>query len=444
MLFYGEKNMLKHGKVIIFAIIVISLCSFLTLHLRENSLFHEKIKPSPPLPYRQDEFKQNNYSVIIHQLCHQELFDERDAYDSCHYLMVPMYFAFINYLSDEMDSFDTLFNHFCASDRGEFNKKLSGLNKNHWYYLATEYLCLCVKFQRPVNKELLRIVADGMVQYNIEHTTNWIHLKKFNNMQDLLENLAFGNGYATKNSMSNIITDNELFPLAILCDLNYVTTATGIKTNADSLSQWATQFVKRMMRKHAVYIDEDSWIFQLGCWADHPDYAYTGYKSINDVKPKIKKIVVNIAQDSSHYSRWPCFIRSFFRNDSKLYEKYKKGIANLLINKVIVNDASGYYIVNNFMDGNNGVFRYNKAKMVGYGPYQMSTTFLLGWWSLLDDARISSIYAKLYRRLKFLKEMPDEYRDPVTSRKQNPIFIDFNYYKMLVYMASMISAESFY
>ena len=75
------------------------------------------------------------------------------------------------------------------------------------------------------------------------------------------------------------------------------------------------------------------------------------------------------------------------------------------------------------MDGSNGLYRYNYATVAtvgeGYGPYELSGTFLIGWWSFTENDEIKSIYAQMAECFPLSEDVIKTYTGPNTTRKRN-------------------------
>ena len=75
------------------------------------------------------------------------------------------------------------------------------------------------------------------------------------------------------------------------------------------------------------------------------------------------------------------------------------------------------------MDGTCGVYRYSyDSTGVGYQGYSLSGTLLLGWWSFLEDARITQVYEDILKQFPMKAEKDNPYFDYATTREQNPYF----------------------
>lgn len=182
--------------------------------------------------YNSDAFqvtdeKERYVEKRIMAVCSEDLFCARDAYDSCHCLMIPMRWAFAKNKIEVIKTFNSLFDRFIQDEvigaNGEFDR-FPWLMKNHWNYLMTEYLCLCVENEKEYSLDVLAYLINEYtyVFFNDYHG-NWIAYAPYETFYELLDGIMQGDGYSLDNSQKHAITDNDLFSLAILCDLNYVT-----------------------------------------------------------------------------------------------------------------------------------------------------------------------------------------------------------------------------
>lgn len=165
---------------------------------------------------------------------------------------------------------------------------------------------------------------------------------------------------------------------------------------------------------------------------------YVGYKSIKDIDPDVPKPMEDTACDTSHFQRWPLFLISFERNaeNKEDYEKYRVGLATQ-INDVVVSgkDKDGFYLMNNFMNGWNGVYAYDVDSGHGVDAYENSSSLFIGWWSLLVDEEITEMYVETYNLLKDYDELPDILTDSKTTRERNEKILSVAWYKTILFCA---------
>jgi len=69
----------------------------------------------------------------------------------------------------------------------------------------------------------------------------------------------------------------------------------------------------------------------------------------------------------------------------------------------------------NFMDGRNGIYRWQYASLgpnQGYGPYELSGVLLHGWWAFLPGERVGRLYRNLAARFPLREEQLAIYGGP--------------------------------
>ena len=170
-------------------------------------------------------------------------------------------------------------------------------------------------------------------------------------------------------------------------------------------------------------------VLQPGAWTDHPDYEYAGHTEMVPGMPRSP--VSGIAPDSSHSHRLPLFLSSLAeggRNSGEemLYRALKAGLAEQFLAKVAVppSESFGAVRLTNFMDGHNGVYRWGYQTIgegSGYGPYELSGTFNLGWWAFLGDTRVRDLYVTQVSKFPLPEAVIDTYLGPGRNslREQN-------------------------
>ena len=86
-----------------------------------------------------------------------------------------------------------------------------------------------------------------------------------------------------------------------------------LDNNQSQILQESQKYVENMLEYGTVW-DDQGGLFQPGVWDDSGANAYTGYKNLAEVNPEIPIIEPNLAWDTSHFQRFPCFLISFQRN----------------------------------------------------------------------------------------------------------------------------------
>lgn len=163
---------------------------------------------------------ETQYKKQLSNVLSEQLWTTRDTYDSCHYLMMPLHYSFKNdeFISCRKD-FKNLFQRFLKDDKKEFNQ-CNALTRNHFIYLCSQYLLLSSKYEESLFlKDLYDFCLEEMRQYCSIYKGNWEAGIQYKDFYDVLDGILYGKGYGMNLSTDYAITDNDLFPLAIMCDL---------------------------------------------------------------------------------------------------------------------------------------------------------------------------------------------------------------------------------
>jgi len=82
------------------------------------------------------------------------------------------------------------------------------------------------------------------------------------------------------------------------------------------------------------------------------------------------------------------------------------------------------YRVTNFMDGRNGVYRWQYATTGpgnGCGPFQLSGILLAGWWAMLPTERALEMSNDMAGRFPLSDDVVKTYTGPNTARDRHPL-----------------------
>ena len=398
-------------RVIILFLCVIALVVLLLLAKYLDKSNNTEFREETMLNRLQDISMQENseaemYNSYIKELCESDLWKERDAYDSCTYLMVPMWYAFqtendhyVNLFTEYVERFTEMY-----KNRSFEFEDVSSVNRNQHLYFLSEYMSLCRTYGYEVPKELFNILYKEMESYINTYTGSYENDQGYQNMWEVLDGLLDGKGYGLGMSYDHILTDNDMYPLAILCDLLYISDEVN-KEEIDGFLNMknAAEYANRVMKEKVTSYEDGTWLFQIGEAKDSPGYEYAGIDNIDAIEEGQTYKVENITSDTSHYARMPLWLRSFRRAQSRIeegipeyYDSLIEGLGNTVIKNMLVkpDETCEYYRLNNYSNGVNGLYRYGYHEdEVGYGPYGVSSTFLLGWYSFCGKEEISKAYA---------------------------------------------------
>lgn len=167
------------------------------------------------------------YESNLGELLEADLWTERDMYDACHYLMLPMYYAFYSedavFIARFADFFQRFTEDVSGSDRYGFQEN-NILNQLHFYYLCTQFMNLCQAngYRELIPETLPQMAQDFAADYLLNHESNRgaeptviLHI----------ENILAGKQYTWDNERE--IEDFHRFTLAVLCDLKCLNTLRG-------------------------------------------------------------------------------------------------------------------------------------------------------------------------------------------------------------------------
>ncbi len=134
----------------------------------------------------------------------------------------------------------------------------------------------------------------------------------------------------------------------------------------------------------------------------------------------------DIVQDVSHFRRSAFFLTSFVSaqetdGGKAIFELRRKQLG-IQLKKCIVK-VNGNWVQTSFMDGTNGVYRYEyHEEGVGHSNYSHSASLIQGWWSVLYENWIFDVYKDILTGFPWPQNDTNPYWDIMTVREQNPYF----------------------
>lgn len=357
------------------------------------------------------------YMETIFPLLHMELWTERDVQDASHVLMMPMHYAFRTGWDEAMEKYDEFFSRFARNAHTSEFSSLSRMQRMQFLYLGTQYLKLSVQRGRAVNNDLLNIAADH-AHNDLYGMPTW---KTENTVKEHLEQIL--NHKVYEESRYSMVVDADFYTLAILCDLCFIVRKTGGEPSDDML--FAAEYAASLLGDPMINteLSDGCWLFQVGVAKDYRDYAYAGNENVYEgIQPMQREDVV---ADSSHFRRMPLWLISFrdVQADDGLLQKRMDQLGKLFSEKVLKR-KDGYWVTTTFIDGTNGVFRYdyhNDGNSIeGYD--QSGGTLFLGYWIMLGNDKIKEAYFDILDKLPLPANPGNPYYDHgITVREQNPI-----------------------
>ncbi|WP_313346631.1 stalk domain-containing protein [Sedimentibacter sp.] len=357
------------------------------------------------------------------------------AYDAGHYLMIPMHAAFTynqeNWKNQFSDHFERFVKVYTYNQQDIVEERLDRL---HYLYLASQFVVLCEESKSE------HLIPDGLVHIiNEEIYSMWEREPAWQWNRDsfeggIKERIRWKlDNRDVNRSYYRAIIDEDFFVLAIGANLyNYENSVNDSYINKIDYKKEIVGYAYEVFCKESVITEGGNWVFQPGVKKEHPDYTYAGNdKKSDDIMPMP---VEGIASDSSHSHRFPLWINSFIGayesagdiDKMDYFIDIRTNLEKQFYENVLVkpNEEFNGYRTTNFMDGRNGIYRWNyltQGQGNGYGPFELSGTFTLGWWSLLKTERISEAYYETAQRFPLYENVIDIYVGPNTTRERHKI-----------------------
>lgn len=340
-------------------------------------------------------FAESKSTLAAKAYLENNVWKKEQRYDISHFLMIPMFYAFEKNDRDLIQSYHKYVTNFYIQkqDKLNFNKNEQRLTDAQFLYFLSTYAVLSENKYPEYSKSILKDIEK--VWYEIP-AWQWSR-KPFTNMKERFDwklQASSDAGY------SRAIIDEELFILGAAANL------TRIYPNNKMLKE-INSYTTRIFKQRSHW-NNDRWLFDVGVWDKHPSYAYVGY---NDTKNIVEKRPgKNTVADSSHFFRMPVLLWSFQKAypanspEAGLFKSYRQGLEKQFFKKVVVR-KDNKILLNNFMDGRNGVYRWKyQGTGKGHEAYGLSSSLGMGWWAMLPGERVQNLYKDYYVQLNTGKD----------------------------------------
>jgi len=327
------------------------------------------------------------------------LWSKRDAYDAAHVLLVPLEHAFA--FNDV--TLKACFAGYIERVRRAVQSREVDPGRLGWLqhlHLVARYLVLADEVDSA------DWVLDEFQRFWLTEPAWLWGRDPFTGIRDRIKWKLAASDEGLARSYYNVIFDEDYYATSLGLDLY------GLYSRADRLEQCGDACIEAKALFLRIFAERtewrgDGWLIDVGRWDDHPDFAYAQYyiapiSLAGDALPRRPRHGGVI--DSSHAHRYPSWLRSAqlaLREERELefVARLQRGLAHQFSKAILVPEQGRIPVLNNYMDGHNGWFRWNYAThegaLKGYGPYALSGTFALGWWSLLGDSQIAAQYERL-------------------------------------------------
>lgn len=325
------------------------------------------------------------------------LWSKRDAYDAGHALLIPLEHAFA---VDDVP-LKKCFAGYVSRLQQAVGKQDVDPGRLNWLqhlHLVGRYLVLAG------DVDSAGWLLEEFKRFWLEEPAWLWAVDPFTGIRDRIEWKLGAPDESLARSYYNVIFDEDYFALSLGLDLY------GLYSRAGRLEECGKGCIEARDLFLRVFSERTEWrgggwLIDVGRWDDHPDFAHAQYyrpplsPEGDPLPPQPRRGGVI---DSSHAHRYPSWLRSAqlaLREDEAFVERLRSGLSHQFAEVILAPDQGRIPILNNYMDGHNGWYRWNYAThtgpLKGYGPYALSGTFALGWWSLLGDERIAEQYERL-------------------------------------------------
>lgn len=327
--------------------------------------------------------------------------NDNNAYGHSRFLQVPLHAAFLLNETAWQNQFASSFQRFLSQ-----SKELTSSPQNslQYLYVGSRFLALAALTKRrlDVSQPLFEKIAREATERWSWRCTNSFS-GPFKGIKSSLDNKFLDQKF--KRKYDRAITDEELFEFAIAGDLLFYERSMGKSSGYHETLVDIRDTALRTFRSRGTATSDGGWLFDVGAWDDHANYAFAAHTGL---RPSLSPSKVSGASlDVSRSLHFPLFLVSLEfsyeqgRPERSEVQKIRAGMVRQFNTDVLVPPDSSFpsYRLTNFMDGSNGLFRYGQIKNAsvdtGFGPYQLSGSFLFGWWSFLGDPSVSSAYLSL-------------------------------------------------
>ncbi|UAA39642.1 hypothetical protein KIH87_04600 [Paraneptunicella aestuarii] len=359
----------------------------------------DPIPNPPPTKNPAVEAIEQLWPTTVGDYLEQDLWSPINIYDAGVVLMLPLEYAFH---IDNNASLQIQFHDFFERYLAEFDTGLdtNDLSRFQFYYVLARYLAYTQDSGwNSVQQELYsKLLADFNFVWLEEDTAQAGNAgTRVEIIQQKLNNIGNASPKYTRATI-----DLELFGFAIAGELAAMQRKDGQTLHV--AVQEMLQLAYANFQQEVAYTS-NGWLYQPGQWDDYVDYLYAGNTELSEnLEPSP---VPGIATDSSHSHRMPLWLLSLAKGfpegseEREYFEGLSEGFESQFMSVVYVPSSAEFSgpRMTNFMDGNNGIYRYrfhnNPELKLGYEPYNLSGTLLTGFYPFMYNTQLRQEYADL-------------------------------------------------
>lgn len=432
-----------------YVVIVLLVATVGVTHQPETS------RPSdPPRIVTSTATNDELWDTTVAPYLEQPLWTNDEAYDAGHYLMVPLHAAFVLDHSAWQQAFSEHFARFVHRPAASLPSQR--IARFQYLYLASQFMVLAAQTGKA---ELIpsglaeALYQDLLSEWTTTRAPHW-DTGMFPSGApegELVRWKLSVTPQTTELSYYSAITDTEIFLLAIAADLRQLERRLAFSAPEPRFLDELLETARTIFSTRVEHTDT-GWLLQPGYWVDHVDYLYAG-NATQSADLHARK-VPNIAEDTAHSHRLALWLGSFAgafseAEERALFDNLRRGLDRQFFDVALVGPTARFpsYRTTNYMDGSNGVYRWgsqNQGVGRGYGPYELSGTLTLGWWSFLQSTRACQLYDDLASRFPLPRSVLNVYVGPNTRRARNalvalPASYENGFQQLIVRLAASVA-----
>jgi len=370
-----------------------------------------------------------SYATTISAYVADPLWEPRDAYDAPHDLLVPITHAMQNGEAGRIQAFADFYARFLKD--GQATLVQGGkLNETQWTYVLGRFIALAAQYghQDKLPAGLVDYACSQLRRFWLEDPAWQWDRAPFANMRDRIA-WKLGPG-PFKFAYYKGIIDEDYFCLGLGADLAGYFRILAPNDDRRKLGDEVAAVFLQVVEARGEFEPNGGWMLDKGTWHQHPVFQFAGSSSLD--KGQAKALVTDISEDSAHHMRWAALLHSLemgFEPGHSARSLARRALAGLeiqFLDFVVTppSDEFSGYRARNYIDGRNGLYRWDNDTAVGYGPYGLSYTLTEGWWPLFGTARSRELYRTLAGRAPFNAQVIELYRNPLVVRSRHPLVND--------------------
>lgn len=359
-----------------------------------------------------------NATAALH--LRDNLWASTNIYDAAHVLMLPIHAAFYFGEPNWQRQIADMWHRYTLATPSEVDPVI--LNRLQWSYVASRFCSLAADAGKT---NLVPPSLPDLIETEIKNY--WLPGRvPGNNRASVLYRLT---NLTVSPQHIRAISDIDFYVWTAGAEMKKYRRKTGLPPSPPLDEMVDIGF--RVVSQEGRFLADGGWVYQPGIWSGHSEYAYAGR---TEKAPGMTPLPVpGIANDTSHSHRFPAWLQSMLdayppsAAEHRFLLKVQKSLELQFYSKIYQAPSTEFPAprTHNFMDGHNGVYRWNPSAIVpnGYGPYELSGTLTLGWWTFLGSQRAKDSHLQMLASFPLPQTVVDTYNAYPATRARHPLVV---------------------